>query len=214
MKSLNLKTTTIIYWLFAVVFMSTSSLRPYPMSFLIKAIPAFTLGILALSKYKDQKILIILGVGFILSSIGDIFLDLNRSAYFLHALVSFLLAHVCYALYYFFNGFDFKKERLFLLLTPLIMGTFMGVLLFSNLGSMKIPVLAYMAVIMVMAVGASMSRGSSISLPLGAIIFMTSDSLIACNKFYAPLSWSPFVILATYYLGHYLMANGIAALKK
>ncbi|MFM8914325.1 MAG: lysoplasmalogenase family protein, partial [Flammeovirgaceae bacterium] len=48
---------------------------------------------------------------------------------------------------------------------------------------------------------------------MGALLFMTSDSLLAINKFLNPLPLSGISIMLTYCLAQYLIVEGIIAHK-
>jgi uncharacterized membrane protein HdeD (DUF308 family) len=48
---------------------------------------------------------------------------------------------------------------------------------------------------------------------IGAVLFVSSDSLVAFNKFYNPLVLSSFIIM-TYLIAQYLIVSGIFKLKK
>ena len=47
---------------------------------------------------------------------------------------------------------------------------------------------------------------SRISCVVGAILFAISDSILAINKFYAPVNNAKFCIMLTYYLAQFLIA--------
>jgi uncharacterized membrane protein YhhN len=42
-----------------------------------------------------------------------------------------------------------------------------------------------------------------------AVLFVSSDSLVAFNKFYNPLVLSSFIIMITYLIAQYLIVSGI-----
>ena len=60
------------------------------------------------------------------------------------------------------------------------------------------PVLAYVAVIAVMAVASW--RGGHWAAPIGAATFAVSDLTLADNKFVTPRRWSPVAVMVTYHL--------------
>jgi alkylglycerol monooxygenase len=47
---------------------------------------------------------------------------------------------------------------------------------------------------------------ASVSVAIGAVFFMASDSLLAINRFAAPLPMAQFFVLATYYVAQLLIA--------
>ncbi|HEX2616190.1 MAG TPA: lysoplasmalogenase family protein, partial [Flavobacteriales bacterium] len=42
----------------------------------------------------------------------------------------------------------------------------------------------------------------------GAVVFVTSDSLLATDRFIRPYTWSPIAIMVTYALAQFLIASG------
>jgi uncharacterized membrane protein YhhN len=49
---------------------------------------------------------------------------------------------------------------------------------------------------------------------IGAVLFVSSDSLVAFNKFYHPLVLSSFIIMITYLIAQYLIVSGILKLNQ
>ena len=75
---------------------------------------------------------------------------------------------------------------------------------------MKIPVILYTGVIMVMALSALFRKAEGSSLVLvGAVLFVSSDSLLALNKFDEPFMGARFWTMATYILAQFLIAAGM-----
>ena len=97
-----------------------------------------------------------------------------------------------------------------------IMGIFtMGFYIWIRpyLNDMKIPVMAYMVIISIMAIlaGYRYQRINLLSFQLilaGAIFFIISDSLLAINKFVEPFLYSGVFIMATYMIAQYLITMG------
>ena len=71
---------------------------------------------------------------------------------------------------------------------------------------MKLPVGAYLTVILVMVLSALAIPEAAPILGLGAILFMFSDSIIALDKFRGPVPWRGVLVWTTYYGGQVLMA--------
>lgn len=149
------------------------------------------------------------------SLLGDIllmFVDVSAH-YFTAGLASFLLAHVCYI-------FAFKSDRNstktvwpFVIILVLYAGVLFYVV-YDGLGAMLIPVLIYMITILTMALMAYYRKGivGAISFNMvffGALLFMISDSLIAIDKFYKPLTLSHLAIMSTYGLAQLLIVLGL-----
>lgn len=102
-----------------------------------------------------------------------------------------------------FNVFPFAVFAIGLLYT-----------LWPFLGDMKIPVSIYATLICTMALGAVYRNGrthteSFNQVVFGAILFILSDSLIAINKFYAPMENASIWIMGTYILAQWNIINGL-----
>ena len=80
--------------------------------------------------------------------------------------------------------------------------------LWPGLGGLKVPALVYAAAITAMTVSAILAGFSRPFVWIGALLFLTSDSLIAAGAF--RLSWFKGLALVwpTYYLGQYGIAIG------
>lgn len=86
--------------------------------------------------------------GLLFSLAGDIFLMLPRDSFFIHGLISFLVAHIFYI-----AAFMFESGRALSLrgvIPFLIYGGLMMRVLWPHLGKMRTPVLAYVMVILMM----------------------------------------------------------------
>ncbi|OLY94980.1 hypothetical protein BUE76_20000 [Cnuella takakiae] len=151
-----------------------------------------------------------------LSWLGDVLLlfEGQNPLFFILGLSAFLLAHVCYCL--FFLGL-WKQERIRLHL-PLAAGVgvyYAGLLLllWPVLGTLKLPVAVYGATISLMLLlalhcGIMRRRNVGFALLLGALFFVISDSLLALNRFYAPLPFAGVLIMVTYGLAQWQLVKG------
>jgi len=150
-------------------------------------------------------------VGLACSIAGDVFLMLPRDR-FLPGVVSFLLAHLAY-LVAFTAGVRFGAAPL-RLLPFAALGITMLALLWPRLGSMRLPVVVYLVVIVMMAWQATSravvleSRGALLA-AIGATLFVISDSALALNRFHRPFPAAQAVILPTYYAAQVLIAWSI-----
>ncbi|WP_422359325.1 lysoplasmalogenase [Reichenbachiella sp.] len=86
--------------------------------------------------------------------------------------------------------------------------------LWPSLDGLKIPVTIYATLICTMALGAVYRNGrtnteSFNQVVFGAILFILSDSLIAINKFYAPMENASIWIMGTYILAQWNIINGL-----
>jgi uncharacterized membrane protein YhhN len=140
----------------------------------------------------------------VLSLLGDVFLMLPRDA-FIPGLASFLLAHVAYI-----GGFWADGIRT----GPLLVGVVLVALAVAVIGTrivralrqgphsgMAIPVAAYMTVISAM-VASAVGTGEPWAIS-GAILFFSSDAMIAWERFVARRPWQRLAIIVTYHLGQF-----------
>lgn len=150
---------------------------------------------------------------------GDVLLMFteNNELFFLLGLAAFLIGHIFYMLT--FNKMADKNsigkplQPLFYLL-PLLFAVSLLIVLFPNLGEMKVPVIAYATVISLMCV-AAMRRWQRTDTPsfvtvlTGAVLFIFSDALIAINKFHTPFNAASLLIMITYIAAQYLIITGL-----
>ncbi|WP_223552088.1 lysoplasmalogenase [Aestuariivivens sp. NBU2969] len=149
------------------------------------------------------------------SVLGDIllmFVFINQN-FFIGGLISFMLAHLMY-IKVFYGKHKFHKKIFNFLGILLIYVFFLFYILKNNLGNMLLPVILYMAVILLMVTMAFLRQGqvnklSFILVFLGAITFIISDSLLALNKFYRPLPLANISIMLTYALAQLLIVFGL-----
>lgn len=142
-------------------------------------------------------------VALVLSLAGDVFLMLPRDV-FVAGLAAFLLAHVAYIV-----GLNLHTEGIWLLAIPVFVATaIMGRRLVEEIAAsgapeMVGPVVAYVLVISIM--GASALASGSWVAAAGALLFVTSDSLIGENRFGRSQPWMPVTIMVTYHVGQALL---------
>jgi uncharacterized membrane protein YhhN len=149
--------------------------------------------------------------GLFASIVGDVFLMLPGDR-FLPGLLSFLVAHICYIVA--FSTPHALNGGLWVLALMVVYGCAMYGFLFSRLGVLKLPVAAYVAVILAMgwaAVARFVAEHSSASFDaaVGALLFIASDSLLAIDRFRKPLRWAGLWILSTYFGAQLLIAKSV-----
>ncbi len=175
----------------------------YVMRMIVKPIPLFVLISLIKPNTHYRKFIFI---GLIFSVIGDLLLEASPN-FFVFGLVSFLLAHVNYIVAFIKRS---KQPSLIIVIILLLYGAGLYWVLFPNLGSMAIPVLVYLLVILTMVWRAFAQRKFNvfaIYALVGSLFFVFSDSLIALNKFYTVLPYSRGVIMTTYWIAQFLIFN-------
>ncbi|WOD42515.1 lysoplasmalogenase [Hwangdonia lutea] len=167
------------------------------------------------AQHLDAKTKWLTLLALLFSLLGDVFLMfVNASAnYFISGLLAFLLAHIMYVLVFLRKKKNSKKVLPFTALL-LIYAATLFYFLKAGLGDLLIPVIVYMGIILLMAITAFLRQGnvtknSFILVFLGALFFITSDSLLALNKFYEPLPFSNISIMLTYSIAQLFIVFGL-----
>jgi uncharacterized membrane protein YhhN len=154
------------------------------------------------------------------SWLGDVFLMFEQvmPVFFIVGLASFLTAHLLFIVYFSrikSGSVSFLRKRPVMLLAVLAYVVELMFVLWPHLGGMKIPVLLYGIVIGTMLCFAlwqygKVPSGAAGLFIAGALLFVASDSLLAINKFKAPMLHGGLWIMSTYTLAQYFIARGSA----
>lgn len=184
-------------------------------------IPLLGFGVYFHKKFPSKNTLL---TALLFSWIGDVVLLFADIAeiYFILGLVAFLISHLVYCTL--FNkqvkNQNKKNKTLFLIGNLVIACYLIGMLtvLLPTLGELKIPVIVYATVISFMLLLAFngfliWKKPGNQYVFVGAIVFVISDSILAINKFYAPIEKSSFFIMLTYLVAQYLIEIGILKLN-
>ena len=148
--------------------------------------------------------------GVLLSLLGDVFLMLPRDM-FVAGLGSFLVAHVAYIVAFRIDGGSagaLAVSGVVVAVAAIVVGRRVVAGVRATEPAVTLPVVAYIAVIAAM-VASALATGN-ILFGIGAALFMTSDSLIAWNRFVRPLSWAPLAIIVTYHVAQALLVTGMS----
>ena len=158
------------------------------------------------------------------SWIGDIILMFadKGELYFIFGLVSFLIAHIIFILLFSKQEKENTSTNKLFWVGLVIVGIYlfgMLSLLYPSLGDLKIPVTVYAITISTMLLMAikgyfNWSKPNNLTVLLGALIFVSSDSILAINKFHSELPKSGFLIMITYIVAQFLITKGILNLNK
>lgn len=190
-------------------------IKPFLLPFLLYCVYIF-------EEFPTKNILL---TALTFSWIGDtimMFAD-KGEIYFIFGLIVFLIAHLFYIIL--FNKqlkTENHKTKLICMigigLILIYLSTILSLLL-PSLGELKIPVVIYAIVISTMLLYAfkgslHWQNPANIYVLLGAIVFVSSDSILAINKFYTSLSNASFWIMATYLTAQFLITSGILYLNK
>jgi uncharacterized membrane protein YhhN len=155
--------------------------------------------------------------GMVCSLIGDVLLMLPANL-FVAGLVAFLCGHGCF-ITAFLGDSRLAVRPLAWLASLLIGGLNLGLLWPSIPAALHPAVAVYGSVLSVMggqAIGrAWFHSADALALParraaVGAALFMLSDSLLAWNRFHAPLPWSTLWVLGSYYAALWCIARSVA----
>ena len=152
----------------------------------------------------------------IFSWTGDVLLmfESMNGNFFIFGLVTFLIAHIFYILFYenVIRREGLRKNYWWFL--PVIIYYIALIYILSpNLGDMKLPVRIYGIVISYMLIqalqtGTIKNPGAATLMIGGAILFITSDSILAINKFYESFEFAEISIMLTYGLAQLLITLG------
>ena len=183
-------------------------------------IPLLGFAVYAYKRFPSRNTLL---AALAFSWIGDVILLFADIAeiYFILGLVSFLISHIIYCTL--FNKQEHIQTRnniVFRIGCGIIAVYLIGMLwvLLPTLGNLKIPVIVYAFVICTMVLFAfngflTWSKPGNKYAFAGAVIFVVSDSILAMDKFHAPIEKSAFMIMLTYLLAQYLLVDGILKLN-
>lgn len=146
---------------------------------------------------------------------GDVLLIFPAKELFLAGLVSFLAGHVLYSIAFFMMASPGTLTWIIAALFLLISGA-VFFWLRTHLGTMLVPVIAYMAVITVMVIGAtSLASNEQLSFTgrslvfCGAILFYFSDIFVARHRFVKKQYFNRLAGLPLYYTGQFMIAYSL-----
>ena len=192
--------------LFAIIFILTIPVQPYPGSIAVKAVPAVCLALFCLLKVKGLRGRLLF-LAFLLCASGDAVLSLDSGRHFIAGLVLFLLAQLTF-LATFAMDFGPRRGNIPVAAILIVYAAVMGAILKPYLADMAIPVFVYLTVITAMSVTAALRAPANGRILVGAVVFVVSDSIIAVNKFAAPVPGADYFVMITYYAALFLIATG------
>ena len=148
-------------------------------------------------------------VALLCSWIGDLLLLPSKGKWFLYGLVSFLLAHIAFALCFIQRGIDTGQ----LLLPGAGVGLLVLVISYWLLPhvekEMKLPVLGYMAAIVVMVILAFATHHHlpNAAIPVAACLFLVSDLFVARDRFVKKEAWNRIIGTPLYFGAQMMFAT-------
>lgn len=186
-------------------------------SVFVKPLSIWSLSILSLLSGKDNYSHYI-AVGLLLSSAGDVLLELDNhhpdGSYFIPGLVAFLAAHLCYIRAFYSSKLSFKYAPYVLILVVVYYIGIMNVLIPSMEAELVAPVLVYGVAISTMIFLAFLrflspktcNDTSKLCSLIGSLVFVVSDSILALNKFAFVIPHGHYYVMLTYYFGQTFIA--------
>jgi uncharacterized membrane protein YhhN len=171
---------------------------------ILKLAASASFVLLGASRAQGRYGLLVL-TGLVLSAVGDAFLLGRAKGAFLAGVGSFLGAHLAYALAF------APRARSSALIAVLVCAATAGVVawLWTRLGALRVPVLAYAA-----AISAMLVLGLGVEDPRvrwGALLFYLSDLAVARDRFDRPGLANALVGLPLYYAAQVLLALSAGA---
>ena len=162
------------------------------------------------------KILIFMAIGFALSALGDYFLDLPDDNFFIPGLISFFAAHLAYLAYlapYAFEGYMGPFLPAFTLFAVFSLGFYLW--LRPGLDkSLRLPVASYSGVIALMGMAATTSYLPYLMIPIGALLFIASDVVLAIEKFKFSFPHAKTLNWVLYASGQIILAVGAIVIAR
>ncbi|MBW1717633.1 MAG: lysoplasmalogenase [Deltaproteobacteria bacterium] len=213
-----MKRTNIILTLLAVgsaiLFIWAEYYGPPIQIYIFKPLTMVFILVIAVLKTKASPALYAFAIiaGLVFSMAGDIFLMLPSDQFIL-GLVSFLIAHLFYI-----TAFTYGRKirpAPWLLIPFVIYGILIYGILSPYLGVMKLPVAAYIVVILIMGWRAwerwsHTTERTALLAFLGAVLFIISDSILALNRFREPFEVARALNLSTYFAAQWLITLSIS----
>ena len=195
-----------IFLAFAILFIGLLPLEPYTGNFVIKAIPAISLAVLAFIAVSGSRGKLLFA-SLLFCAAADIALELAAGKYFVIGLGLFLIAHILFIVT-FSRDFKAQKSQIPVIILLIVYAKMMAFVMTPSLKEMVIPVYIYLTAITLMAIFAALRASKNDFTLYGAIAFIVSDSILAINKFMMPVPAADYLIMITYYLSLFLIVYG------
>lgn len=196
------------------VYLNCTSLRYFTKSLLM-----ILLLVWFLSYYlQDRRGRMLITWALIFSCGGDVFLLFtgNNEIFFMAGLVSFLVAHIFYLLFFLRVKKQNRPGKPWNPIVVFLMLIYIAVLFYilkPGAGPLKVPVLVYASVLGAMLLAAIHAfhfpaQLSGAFCVTGAMLFVVSDSLLALDKFHESFKTAPLLVMTTYCLAQLLLVTG------
>lgn len=150
-------------------------------------------------------------IAIVLCALGDVFLLGEGEGRFRAGLAAFLLGHLAYIAAFLAHGLDrpaWSVVGIAILSAALVLGRRILPTVWAQSGpALGVPVAAYMGVIGAMGV-TGWATGRFL-VGLGTALFVTSDTLLALNRFVAARAHARLAVMVTYHLAQVLIVVGL-----
>ena len=158
-------------WIFTSIIcfiIYTLSFFKYPIkySWVFKVSSIVALGFFSID-HIHHKFIEFIYISIFFSAIGDFWLGFDAKKFFLHGLISFLLAHVCSIIFFFsyFSKFQFQDSvNKVIILILFLFSIIFYKILSSGLNKLKIPVIIYIITLILLNISAILSNFSKIEI--------------------------------------------------
>lgn len=187
--------TTLFFAAGAALFFTKAAVLPYKVAYpvLLLALSAF---------YLRRKVLLPVGTALLLSAAGD---AVGAKGLFIPQMSFFALAHVAYICYFLPRAKLAPRAFSGVLIGVLLLFLFVFIVPGADDPAERTGVAVYGIVIAAMLYSVLQYRGPYAAwFRLAALLFVFSDSVIAWNRFVAPVPCRTYVVMLTYYLAQYL----------
>ncbi|PHR92141.1 MAG: hypothetical protein COA69_09030 [Robiginitomaculum sp.] len=206
------------YWLWgallgAVIFpvlrlRGYSSIRPF-----VKSIMGVCLAVYCVT--SPSAPVMVMAVGFLLSALGDFYLDLPEDKAFTPGLFAFFAAHIAFVVHLWpmmvpLHAFTMSEYTIVLVTIALNLGFFLW-LRPSLDKELVIPVAMYSVIICLMGITAFTTTAMTALIPLGALMFIASDVVLSVEKFKFKLPMGKELNWVLYAGGQILLAIGVVS---
>jgi len=158
---------------------------------------------------KSRKAVYIFGLALVFAWLGDVFLLAEDR--FIFGLGSFLIMQLLYVICFLIgHNFHGKREWFY---AALLLATTAAVnfMLWPHVGDLRIPVIVYTLAIGLMSYVAYsrdlLSKGY-MSIWIGTVFFLVSDSLLAINLFNGPIAMGGILVMSTYIIAQFMITVG------
>jgi uncharacterized membrane protein YhhN len=203
-----------LYWVIVLTDLLLILFQENELRWFTKPLLMPLLGLVIFSNRKLIKLAPLMIVALFFSWAGDLFLQMKGM--FIPGLISFLLAHICYIIYF----IRMEPSRKGLLQVRPLVGIPVAVyivlflfLLFPFLDKLRVPVTVYALTIGSMMLAAINTKGKLNAMAAtlffnGGLQFVISDSILAVNMFAYPSYVLSICVMATYASAQYLIVKG------